>query len=1117
MTAPIVSYWTGGPLDYIAWASLVSAVRAGHRVTLWAHFPVPEVPEGVTLADANRVVDWSGTARANRSVVASRMRWELLSAFPGAVFMTPTELLLHPLEPDADGYLFGWEGPDHVGVDVVALAADSAELETLRRAAADPTPIPPWAPDELRTVLEAAAAEGDAVPAGQLPWGMFGATALTRVLQDSGAIARTRPAETFHPLPYAERSKLLERRRKIAELTTDQSVALPLFRAETLRAVNAGLAGLPRYWCPLGEALRKMDVNPRDRLPRGVRLHPKDDRWEPADAPLKPVAPVSVAEAAPAVEAEEPRTTIITCMKNEGPFILEWVAHHRAIGVTDFIVYTNDCTDGTVEMLDLLAEKGIITARYDNPWRNSTDNKAGDPQRAALWHAQTLPVMQDIDWIMPMDVDEYLTIHVGEGLLADLRAARPDADMVSVLWRLFGNDGQRCFEDGFVTERMRRAAPENCKKPFQAWGFKTLFRNDGAWGKFSVHRPRNIAEERSESLVWISGSGARMPPDYFKSGWRALRDQAGYALASLNHYAVRDAESYLVKRERGRVNHIDQDQGLAYWLRMNHNLVEDRAIDARLPATRAEYDRLLSDPEIAAQHEACVAAHKAKIAELHGRTDMAALYAAITAPLMEKLSRLTPHFGNRVFDAGPQALPQDVLDWVDAWDGTEPLPGELSDPVPLPPEEADADRLLPKGSDLRFPEMPRERPVQAPVVPEEQQTVEEEPEPEPQPAGRAPSGDPIWLGEADDRAFASLLARTQPRYPPLAPVASPLPSDNIVVVTAMRNEAPFILEWIAWHLVAGVRHFLVYSNDCTDPTPQILDRLAELGLVTHLENPFNRASGQKPQRGALNDAWTQPVVQESDWYLVVDCDEFVNVHVGDNTLQGLIAAMNHPDIVSMTWRLFGNHGIAAYEDRPVTEQFVRCAPQYLPRPRLGWGFKSMTRPSAPSNKIGVHRPLDLDPDAELRWVNGSGRRMPEKSMGNSTWFSRKASIGYDMVTLNHYMLRSAESFLVKRERGRINHVDQDQGLDYWRFRNYATETDTRAAEFMRRCVAPELAKLKGDPVLGRLHDEAVAWHKTRIAHLRSLSDYATLYEAITDPDLKDAVYVAEALEELGDG
>ena len=53
-------------------------------------------------------------------------------------------------------------------------------------------------------------------------------------------------------------------------------------------------------------------------------------------------------------------TTIVTTMKNEGPFLLEWIAYHRAIGVSDFLVYTNDCTDGTDRMLKLLQKKNIV-------------------------------------------------------------------------------------------------------------------------------------------------------------------------------------------------------------------------------------------------------------------------------------------------------------------------------------------------------------------------------------------------------------------------------------------------------------------------------------------------------------------------------------------------------------------------------------------------------------------------------------------------------------------------------------------------------------------------------------------------------------------------------------
>jgi len=77
--------------------------------------------------------------------------------------------------------------------------------------------------------------------------------------------------------------------------------------------------------------------------------------------------PVRMPElAADAVPKGKGRRVIVTTMKNEGPFILEWLAYHRAIGFDDFLVYTNDCTDGTDTMLQMLERKGIVPERVND-------------------------------------------------------------------------------------------------------------------------------------------------------------------------------------------------------------------------------------------------------------------------------------------------------------------------------------------------------------------------------------------------------------------------------------------------------------------------------------------------------------------------------------------------------------------------------------------------------------------------------------------------------------------------------------------------------------------------------------------------------------------------------
>jgi hypothetical protein len=409
-----------------------------------------------------------------------------------------------------------------------------------------------------------------------------------------------------------------------------------------------------------GSFLRCMAV--RHRTQRASQIVPKTSLVESQPiiqlmAQAFDANPVRV----PAVKTSSPdegyKTTIVTTMKNEGPFIIEWLAYHRAIGVTGFLVYTNDCDDGTDTFFDLLQEKGIVQHR-DNKFREM-DLK---PQHAALQMAEDEALKQEADWLICMDVDEFINVKVGDGRLKDLFDAVPDANMISCTWRLFGNSDRHDFADEFTIGQFDRCAEEFSPKPHQAWGFKTLFRNNGIFKKMGVHRPKGLRPQLWEEINWVNGSGVPLPKNEFRNAWRSTQATYGYDLVSLNHYAVRNAESFLVKRDRGRVNHVDRDQGLAYWFRMNNNAVEERSIMRRIDMMKAEYDKLMSDPEIAEQHEKCVAAHRAKIDELRARPDQQQFFEQLTGPRLEKLSRMHGRFGANVFLTGPDCVPDEILE-----------------------------------------------------------------------------------------------------------------------------------------------------------------------------------------------------------------------------------------------------------------------------------------------------------------------------------------------------------------------------------------------------------------------------------------------------------------------
>ncbi|WP_109312049.1 glycosyltransferase family 2 protein [Ruegeria sp. AU67] len=321
---------------------------------------------------------------------------------------------------------------------------------------------------------------------------------------------------------------------------------------------------------------------------------------------------------------QDPRYVSVTPMKNEGPFVLEWVAHNRAIGVDKTVVMTNDCTDGTDALLQRLDDLGILK-HVDN-----NSGKQSSPQKRAYRKFLSMDFAQPNDWVIVIDADEMINVKTGDNTLRALTDAIPDAKTISMTWRLFGNAGRVGYEDRFLSDQFRRAAAENAKRPAQAWGFKTMFKR-GLWDRLGVHRPHRATVETMEECHWYNGSGQLMPDRYFTKSWRSMGDSVGYDLVQVNHYALKSCESYLVKKMRGRAHHLGDSLGMEYWNMMNQNAEEDGSIDATLDRKREYFYEMLSDPEVARLHHASCDLHRQQIAQLRDLPEMQDLMQQMTA------------------------------------------------------------------------------------------------------------------------------------------------------------------------------------------------------------------------------------------------------------------------------------------------------------------------------------------------------------------------------------------------------------------------------------------------------------------------------------------------------
>jgi len=312
------------------------------------------------------------------------------------------------------------------------------------------------------------------------------------------------------------------------------------------------------------------------------------------------------------------KVALIATAKDEGPFILEWVAFHRLVGFDPIIVFQNDSTDGTAETLIELDRLGVISY-FDNP------AKRGRHQIRAYVRATEHPEYQAAEWAMAIDLDEFLNVKCGTGKVQDLIAAVPECDRVLVNWRLFGSGGYSTLSERLVTERFTRCDPaEDMAKGLMA--YKTLFRTAlfGRPGVHAVHPKEDVAGD----LRTVNGSG--LPEDAFERKNFRSTDPECLKLAQVNHYVLRDASSYLIKATRGSAHQPDRDLRESFWNRRQRrsNLMVDKELHNRAPAIATEMQALdaLSDGKLGKLRRRAVKHYQKRLETLLEDEDNRALF-----------------------------------------------------------------------------------------------------------------------------------------------------------------------------------------------------------------------------------------------------------------------------------------------------------------------------------------------------------------------------------------------------------------------------------------------------------------------------------------------------------
>jgi hypothetical protein len=240
--------------------------------------------------------------------------------------------------------------------------------------------------------------------------------------------------------------------------------------------------------------------------------------------------------------------------------------------------------------------------------------------------------------------------------------------------------------------------------------------------------------------------------------------------------------------------------------------------------------------------------------------------------------------------------------------------------------------------------------------------------------------------------------RRQRGTPPDAVGVGPLissPGLRLGAVVIVRDEAPNLEEWLAYHHALGVGHFFIYDNGSTDDLPGVIEPWVNHGLATLLHWPLP---------GGQIDAYSHALRffgPSADWLGFFDVDEFV-VPLIDADIPALLGRWPDAADVRMPRVDFGYSGHRTRPGGLTIEAFTEVADVFGRDPAKPPRVKTILRPRSVS-AVGIHTATVADMP-----VTKDGRAVPTTTVGPAC---------HPYVQLNHYYTRSFEEFEAKRFKG----------------------------------------------------------------------------------------------------
>jgi len=247
---------------------------------------------------------------------------------------------------------------------------------------------------------------------------------------------------------------------------------------------------------------------------------------------------------------------VAVIVKNEGPYMYEWLEYHRMLGITKFYVYDNESSDNLKVLLRAYIDAGIVEYKYF----------PGKLKQLRAYRHALRKARHQTRWVAFIDVDEFIIVKTDKALVGFLKEIE-EFPGIEINWVVYGSGGKKYKEEELVIERFKDHSDEN----------------------FSVNRhvksivnPRMVRSVGVHSSKYLNncnpldGNGNESSVDF-------LDRSPTYGLIQINHYFSKSHEEFLDKIKKGRVFVIDDLTQEHFDLHDRNEIKNDPIMDSMIP------------------------------------------------------------------------------------------------------------------------------------------------------------------------------------------------------------------------------------------------------------------------------------------------------------------------------------------------------------------------------------------------------------------------------------------------------------------------------------------------------------------------------------------------------